>query len=215
MRAPRATHLSHNPPIRSALALRRRRQLLGVRQPRLIHLAARHSARGQQRRRALHDHLSRLVRRSSHAHPPRGVRQRPDGQDLANRLPGRDQQHRVCERHSGRAPPFPPSWSWLRSRPSIGARRQLLLPVSDNYFCRRRVGKGVPLSTAAELGNGRWPVAGRVCCARPATSSRGQELCGRYDCPACRRSGIRGVVFAASPTSKVDRPFLMVRVWNP
>ncbi len=22
------------------------------------------------------------------------------------------------------------------------ARRQLLLPVSDNYFCRRRVGKG-------------------------------------------------------------------------
>jgi hypothetical protein len=29
------------------------------------------------------------------------------------------------------------------------ARRQLLLPISDNYFCRRRVGKGAPLATAA------------------------------------------------------------------
>ena len=27
------------------------------------------------------------------------------------------------------------------------ARRQLLLPVSDNYFCRRRVGKGVTPTT--------------------------------------------------------------------
>jgi integrase len=42
-----------------------------------------------------------------------------------------------------------------------GARRQLLLPMDDNYFCRRRVSKGAPLATAAELGNCRWPVAGR------------------------------------------------------
>jgi hypothetical protein len=41
------------------------------------------------------------------------------------------------------------------------ARRQLLLPIDDNYFCRRRVSKGAPLATAAELGNCRWPVAGR------------------------------------------------------
>ena len=33
------------------------------------------------------------------------------------------------------------------------ARRQLLLPINDNYFCRRRVSKGAPLATAAELGN--------------------------------------------------------------
>jgi hypothetical protein len=43
-----------------------------------------------------------------------------------------------------------------------GARRQLLLPMDDNYFCRRRVSKGAPLSTAAELGNCRRPVAGHV-----------------------------------------------------
>ncbi len=33
------------------------------------------------------------------------------------------------------------------------ARRQLLLPLNDNYFCRRRVSKRAPLATAAELGN--------------------------------------------------------------
>jgi hypothetical protein len=27
------------------------------------------------------------------------------------------------------------------------ARRQLLLPVTDNYFCRRRAGKGVRVAT--------------------------------------------------------------------
>ena len=43
-----------------------------------------------------------------------------------------------------------------------GARRQLLLPLNDNYFCRRRVSKRAPLATAAELGNCRWPVAGQV-----------------------------------------------------
>ena len=42
------------------------------------------------------------------------------------------------------------------------ARRQLLLPINDNYFCRRRVSKGAPLATAAELGNCRRPVAGHV-----------------------------------------------------
>jgi hypothetical protein len=41
------------------------------------------------------------------------------------------------------------------------ARRQLLLPINDNYFCRRWVSKGAPLATAAELGNCRGPVAGR------------------------------------------------------
>jgi hypothetical protein len=40
------------------------------------------------------------------------------------------------------------------------ARRQLLLPISDNYSCRRKVSKGAPLATAAELGNCRRPVAG-------------------------------------------------------
>ena len=49
----------------------------------------------------------------------------------------------------------------FRRDPRQLARRQLLLPVSDNYFCRRRVGEGAPLATAAELGNCRWPVAGR------------------------------------------------------
>ena len=44
----------------------------------------------------------------------------------------------------------------------MGARRQLLLPLNDNYFCRRRVSKGVPLATAAALGNCCGPVAGRV-----------------------------------------------------
>src|SRR5713101_352648 len=30
---------------------------------------------------------------------------------------------------------------------TLDARRQLLLPVSDNYFCRRRVSKGVSPTT--------------------------------------------------------------------
>jgi pSer/pThr/pTyr-binding forkhead associated (FHA) protein len=44
---------------------------------------------------------------------------------------------------------------------AMSARRQLFLPINDNYFCRRRVSKGAPLATPAELGNCRWPVAGR------------------------------------------------------
>jgi hypothetical protein len=44
------------------------------------------------------------------------------------------------------------------SRSMASARRQLLLPVSDNYFCRRRVGKGVTLDPGA-LGSSS--VAGR------------------------------------------------------
>jgi hypothetical protein len=52
--------------------------------------------------------------------------------------------------------------SLVKRYKEIGARRQLLLPVDDNYFCRRRVSKRSPLATAAELGHCRWPVAGRV-----------------------------------------------------
>jgi len=34
-----------------------------------------------------------------------------------------------------------------REREIAIARRQLLLPVSDNYFCRRRVSEGVLVAT--------------------------------------------------------------------
>jgi superfamily II DNA or RNA helicase len=40
------------------------------------------------------------------------------------------------------------------------ARRQLLLPVSDNYFCRRRVSKGVSATTGGTRllsSAGWWP----------------------------------------------------------
>ncbi|MCC6197040.1 MAG: hypothetical protein IT518_21505 [Burkholderiales bacterium] len=50
-----------------------------------------------------------------------------------------------------------PAWSQVASSPF--ARRQLLLPVNDNYFCRRRVGESSALATAAQLSQGRGLVA--------------------------------------------------------
>ena len=44
------------------------------------------------------------------------------------------------------------NWAW--GGDCVGSektgQRQLLLPINDSSFCRRRVGKGAPLATAAQ-----------------------------------------------------------------
>lgn len=72
----------------------------------------------------------------------------------------------------------------------VGARRQLLLPVSDNYFCRRRVSKGVSATTGGTRllsSAGWWPYLIRFTAAavstRPAVPAAKADRSAGASCP--------------------------------
>jgi transposase len=54
---------------------------------------------------------------------------------------------RCAQRHGHTVTLLPPAYVRPYVRRNKTARRQLLLPLSDNYFCRRKVSKGMSPTT--------------------------------------------------------------------